>query len=86
MHIKVGFELKVHHLNWIENYQAIRKAIGIEWPGYLLHESATWSPILRKWYFLPRRCSKERYNETKVCSCSMPFFFVSFVFIWLIFA
>lgn len=57
---------EVHHLNWIANYQAIRTALGIEWPGYLLHESASWSPINRKWYFLPRRCSKERYNETKV--------------------
>lgn len=59
---------QVHHLNWIENFQALRAASGIEWPGYILHESGAWSSINRKWYFLPRRCSKERYNETKVSS------------------
>lgn len=55
----------MHHLNWIENYKTIRAAIGIEWPGYMIHESGMWSIFNRKWYFLPRRCSKERYNETR---------------------
>lgn len=62
----VFIQYQVHHLNWVENYQKLRTAISIEWPGYVLHESGCWSPIHRKWYFLPRRCSKERYNETKV--------------------
>lgn len=31
----------------------------------MIHESGMWSTLNRKWYFLPRRCSKERYNETK---------------------
>lgn len=44
---------------------SIRRAIGIEWPGYMIHESGMWSAVNRKWYFLPRRCSKERYNETR---------------------
>lgn len=48
----------------MENYKAIRSAVGIEWPGYMIHESGAWSAVHRKWYFLPRRCSKERYNET----------------------
>lgn len=55
----------MRHLNWIDNFKAIRRAIGIEWPGYMIHESAAWSVYHRKWYFLPRRCSKERYNETR---------------------
>lgn len=55
----------MHHLNWIEHYKAIRSAVGIEFPGYMIHESAAWSTFHRKWYFLPRRCSKERYNETR---------------------
>lgn len=29
----------------------------------MIHESAAWSSIHRRWYFLPRRCSKEPYNE-----------------------
>lgn len=31
----------------------------------MIHESGMWSAVNRKWYFLPRRCSKERYNETR---------------------
>lgn len=49
----------------MEKYKAIRSILGIEWPGYMIHESAAWSPVHRKWFFLPRRCSKERYDEVK---------------------
>lgn len=59
------FVLQVHHLRWVEKYKAIRKILGIEWPGYMIHESAAWSPIHRKWFFLPRRCSKEQYDEVR---------------------
>lgn len=31
--------------------------------GYLIHESASWSDTLQRWFFLPRRASHERYNE-----------------------
>lgn len=31
--------------------------------GYLIHESAAWSDVLQRWFFLPRRASKERYEE-----------------------
>jgi soluble calcium-activated nucleotidase 1 len=30
----------------------------------MLHESVVWAPERNRWYFLPRRCSTERYNET----------------------
>lgn len=33
-------------------------------PGYLIHESAAWSERLQRWFFLPRRASHERYEET----------------------
>ncbi|XP_052890972.1 apyrase [Anopheles moucheti] len=56
---------EVYHLNWVNNYKAIRKSIGIEWPGYMIHESGAWSEVHRRWFFLPRRCSRERYNETR---------------------
>lgn len=39
--------------------------LGIDWPGYMIHESGVWSTVHRKWYFLPRRCSKERYDEVR---------------------
>lgn len=50
----------VYHFNWENHFKKLREAIGIKWPGYMIHESAVWSPIHRKWYFLPRRCSKEK--------------------------
>lgn len=64
---------EVHHLNWVDNFKAIRGAMGIDWPGYMIHESGEWSETRGKWYFLPRRCSKERYNETRdeVMGCNV---------------
>lgn len=60
--INVNGEVKT--LNWVKNFKAIRSVLDIEWPGYLIHESGAWSEHNKKWFFLPRRCSKERYNET----------------------
>lgn len=48
----------------MENYKRVREAIGIKWPGYMIHETVLWSPVRRRWYFLPRRCSRDKYNET----------------------
>jgi soluble calcium-activated nucleotidase 1 len=53
----------VHHVDWTENYDRMRRALGYDSPGYLLHESVTWSPHHRKWFVLPRRMSKEQYEE-----------------------
>lgn len=55
---------EVHHLNWINQFKAIRSSQDISWPGYMIHESGVWSSENKKWYFLPRRCSKDKYNET----------------------
>ncbi|XP_069511322.1 soluble calcium-activated nucleotidase 1 [Ambystoma mexicanum] len=59
----VGFKGDVHHESWVSNYNALRTAAGITAPGYLIHESAAWSDNLKRWFFLPRRASQERYNE-----------------------
>lgn len=56
---------EIYHLNWANNFKALRSSIGIEWPGYMIHESGVWSSEARRWFFLPRRCSKDRYNETR---------------------
>lgn len=37
--------------------------MGIEYPGYMIHEAVQWSPVHRQWFFLPRRASKETYTE-----------------------
>lgn len=60
----IGVNGEVKTLNWVQNYKALRKALDIDWPGYLIHESGAWSEINQKWFFLPRRCSPQKYNET----------------------
>ena len=52
----------VEHINWKENYDAIRLAAGYPYPSYLLHEACNWSEHHKQWFFLPRRASKEPYD------------------------
>ncbi|KAJ7315898.1 hypothetical protein JRQ81_002060 [Phrynocephalus forsythii] len=59
----VGYKGDVAHENWVANYNALRATAGIKPPGYLIHESASWSERLQRWFFLPRRASHGRYNE-----------------------
>lgn len=56
---------EVEHLDWHDNYLALRKKAGIEFPGYMIHEAVSWSEHQRKWYFLPRRASKFKYNDVE---------------------
>ncbi|CAI7997188.1 Soluble calcium-activated nucleotidase 1 [Geodia barretti] len=53
----------VHHQPWSRVYNDMKLSAGIGTQGYIIHESAAWSPANRKWYFLPRRASNERYND-----------------------
>ncbi|KAM9784917.1 soluble calcium-activated nucleotidase 1 [Syngnathus typhle] len=77
----VGFRGDVEHKNWVPVYKSLKAAAGIQPPGYLIHESAAWSDTLQRWFFLPRRASTERYEETAderrgtnlVLSCSPDF-------------
>ncbi|KAL0238595.1 hypothetical protein GEMRC1_013068 [Eukaryota sp. GEM-RC1] len=54
---------KVTSLPFHDQYQALRQATGTVAPGYLIHEAVAWSNTYRRWFFLPRRVSKERYND-----------------------
>nr|CDQ06990.1 Bm11252 [Brugia malayi] len=58
-------EGSVEHISWVNEYKKLRSAVGIEWPGYMVHESVQWSEIYKKWFFLPRRASKQVYNEAE---------------------
>jgi soluble calcium-activated nucleotidase 1 len=53
----------IHHIDWKIIYDKLRSATGTEYPGYLVHEAVGWSEQMRKWVFLPRRASKEAYDE-----------------------
>ncbi|XP_063607110.1 soluble calcium-activated nucleotidase 1-like [Penaeus indicus] len=53
----------VEHHDWTRNYEKLREAIGIFFPGYMIHESCSWSEGHQRWVFLPRRASTTRYDE-----------------------
>lgn len=60
----IGCHGDVQHENWVQHYNSLRNAAGIYPPGYLIHEAAAWSNSFQRWFFLPRRASYERYEET----------------------
>lgn len=59
----IGPNGDVAHHDWVSRYEAVRSALGIQYPGYVIHEAVNWSDKLKKWIFLPRRASHESYNE-----------------------
>lgn len=54
---------EVTHHDWHKNYNAMRRATGHNLPGYMIHESSMWSDVHKRWFFLPRRASRERYDD-----------------------
>ncbi len=48
--------------NMVEAFDAVRAHVGMQFPGYINHETGLWSEQLQQWVFLPRRMSKEAYN------------------------
>ena len=54
----------VMHHNWTDNFLKIRAKAGIVFPGYMVHEAVMWSNIKKRWYFLPRRMSTLKYDDT----------------------
>ncbi|KAF8381418.1 apy-1 [Pristionchus pacificus] len=54
---------RVEHLQWTDTYKKVRRSMGIEYPGYMVHEAVQWSDVHKKWFFLPRRVSRETYDE-----------------------
>ena len=38
--------------------------------GYMIHESGRWSDVHQKWFFLPRKLSRESYDEVGSPECS----------------
>ena len=54
---------EVKHVDWTENYDKIRMEGGYLFPGYMIFESGVWNEIEKRWMFLPRRASKDSYDE-----------------------
>ncbi|EDV28288.1 uncharacterized protein TRIADDRAFT_21256 [Trichoplax adhaerens] len=53
------------HINWVKRYEKVKSSLGITSPGYVIHEAVVWSNIHRKWFFLPRRASHNKYDDVK---------------------
>lgn len=62
---KIDSEGRITSLDWRNVYENMRKATNTQLPGYLIHEAACFNPMDRKWYFMPRRESKEEYDDVK---------------------
>ena len=60
---EVSCEGAVRHLDWRHRYLAVREVAGISWPGYMIHEAVCWSSVRSQWVFLPRRMSKDKYDD-----------------------
>jgi len=52
-------------INWTKQYEFVRNELGCPSPGYLIHEAIRWSPHMSKWVFMPRRVSKDVYDDVK---------------------
>lgn len=55
----------ITHEDWTDRFNALRKAAGCPYPGYMIHEAISWSPHRKQWVVLPRRVSKEPYDENE---------------------
>eukprot|EP00042_Codosiga_hollandica_P023229 m.90546 g.90546 ORF g.90546 m.90546 type:complete len:378 (+) comp51099_c0_seq22:145-1278(+) len=55
----------ITHVNWVRQYDALRLAMDMPAPGYVIHESAVWSDVHQKWFFLPRKASKDKYEDVR---------------------
>lgn len=53
----------VGHEDWTARYELCRQATGTSFPGYMIQEAVVWSPSQRHWLVLPRRVSREPYND-----------------------
>lgn len=53
----------VNNYDWTNNYVKLREAVDIHFPGYMIHEAASWSNVRHEWMFLPRRASPDSYDE-----------------------
>jgi len=60
----VDLEGRIAHISWVNVYEALREATGTTHPGYLIHEAVRFHPVLRRWFFFPRRVSTEPYVDT----------------------
>jgi soluble calcium-activated nucleotidase 1 len=68
----ISREGAVEHVSWADKYNKLKQSAGIDSPGYITHEAAVWSEHRKKWFFLPRKASRDVYvfaGYYKSCVC-----------------
>lgn len=56
---------EVTRKDWTDKYNFVRAKLGAASPGYTINEAIMWSDHLKKWIFIPRRISSDKYDEVK---------------------
>lgn len=56
---------ELRRVDWSNQYNFVRHALGADAPGYVIHEAILWSEKMKKWLFIPRRVSSEMYDDVK---------------------
>lgn len=57
MYVKViGVDGEVEHVDWVNNYKKVRGVLGIDFPGYMIHESGQWSHVHKKMVLHAKTC------------------------------
>ncbi len=74
---RVTLEGKIEHVSWVHIYD---KLLNFTQSNFAIHEAVNWNPLDRRWYFLPRRMSKETWSKKTdsvgscvIISCSESF-------------
>jgi hypothetical protein len=67
---RVTLEGTIEHVSWANVYN---KILNVTQMSFVIHEAVNWNPIDRRWYFLPRRMSRDVWSKV--------FFFFFFFFI-----
>jgi len=55
----------VKRLDWSRQYNFVRSLLNAQAPGYVIHEAVLWSENMKKWIFIPRRVSSDKYDDVK---------------------
>jgi len=53
----------IEHKDWTKIYERMQKDTDSIYPGYMIHEAIHFDEINRLWYVLPRRVSRNAYDE-----------------------
>lgn len=56
-------DYRLESRDWREPYRRMRAALDIPADGYIVHEAAEWHPHRNRWYFFPRKISRQPFDE-----------------------